>query len=115
MGEFVMSSLVVAMLVAAGGAMVEAEGVGRPPAGKTGAQATLMARRAAEVVAVRNLGLKEAGVDTNIRTGRIRWSGVVRGYQVVSESSRPDGSAVVVVRKSTESTKTVTPPRQPPP
>ncbi len=37
---------------------VQAVGVGYPPAGVRGAQARLMARRAAEVVAVRNLAAK---------------------------------------------------------
>ena len=94
-----MIGLVLSVMVAAGGSPPQAEGIGKPPPGKSRVQARLMARRAAEVVAVRNLGLAEAGVDTSLRTGHIRWSGVVRGYQVTRVEARPDGSVRAVVIK----------------
>lgn len=94
-----MIGLVLSVMVAAGGSSPEAEGIGKPPAGKPPAQARLMARRAAEVVAVRNLALANAGVDTSLRTAHIRWSGVVRGYRVKRVEARSDGSVRVVVTK----------------
>jgi hypothetical protein len=89
--------VVLSVVLATSGGSLEAEGIGKPPAGKSGAQARLMARRAAEVIAVRNLGRAQAGVDTERRSGRIRWSGVVRGYRIKSEQARPDGTHKIVV------------------
>ena len=74
---------------------VRAEGFGRPTPGRSTAQARLMARRAAEVVAVRNLG--RGPLWRPVRTGRITWSGVVRGYRVARVRTAPDGSVTVTV------------------
>jgi hypothetical protein len=69
------------------GATVRASGIGYPPRHMRGPQARLMARRAAEVVAVRNL----------TRTLGHGWSARVRGFRYVSTTYRPDGSVLVVV------------------
>ena len=45
----------------AAGGVIRASGVGYPPEHMTGGRARLMARRAAEVVAVRNLAVKLSG------------------------------------------------------
>ncbi len=79
---------------------VRATGVGRPPARLTGTQARLMARRAAEVVAVRNLAAKLAGrshdcTGGNMPTNTMRT--VMRGYRYVSAKELPDGTVEVVV------------------
>jgi len=95
-----MTNLLVSILVAVAGNTIEAQGTGKPPAGKTGPQARLMARRAAEVVAIRNLGLAEAGIDTNIRTGTIQWSGVVRDYRTTRVTTAPDGTVTVTIQKA---------------
>ena len=64
-----------------------ATGVGLPPPRRAGAQARLMAKRAAEVRAVRNLAVK---LGYGCRT-------TIRGYRYVSTTYRSDGSIRVVV------------------
>lgn len=66
---------------------VEAVGVGYPPARLKGAQARLMARRAAEVSAARNLYRE---IDPTGRTQHIP-------FRYVSSQLRRDGSVVVTV------------------
>lgn len=68
-------------------APVRASGIGYPPRGMRGPQGNLMARRAAEVVAVRNLAA---------RLGH-GWSAHLRGFRYVSTTYRRDGSVLVVV------------------
>lgn len=92
--------LAAAITVANAGQTLRADGVGHPPADKTGPQAYLMARRAAQIVAVRNLGLAESGEHLRIRQGIIRWSGTVRGYQVTSVRAMPHGPVTVTVSKA---------------
>ena len=64
--------------------VVRARGIGRPPRHLTGTRAHLMARRAGEVTAVRNLA-KALG------TRR------VRGFRYVSYLTRADGTVEVTV------------------
>ena len=65
--------------------VVQAKGIGLPPPGKSGVQARLMAQRAAEVNAVRNLTRMLGGPATR------------PSFRYVSRTSRPDGSVEVVV------------------
>jgi hypothetical protein len=67
--------------------VIWAAGLGLPPPGMSGAQARLMARRAAEVRAVRNLTVK-------LGYGRRT---TIRGFRYVSTTYRSDGSIRVVV------------------
>lgn len=67
--------------------LIHATGVGYPPPRMQGARARLMARRAAEVVAVRNLAIKLG------HRGRAR----IRGFRYVSSTYRADGSVEVLV------------------
>ncbi len=68
---------------------IRAVGVGYPPRHLRGVRATLMAQRAAEVVAVADLA-RRLGYGRKAR---------VRGFRYVSASVRPDGSVEVVVEK----------------
>lgn len=67
--------------------VVRAKGFGRPPAHLSGARARLMARRAAEVTAVRNLAAKL----------RLPPGSYVRGFRYLPPIYRPDGWVEVVV------------------
>lgn len=67
--------------------IIRAVGVGRPPPHMKGAQAKLMARRAAEVIAVRNLA-RRLGMGRRAR---------LRGFRYVFTQYRPDGTVKVVV------------------
>jgi len=71
---------------------VRAEGVGRPRPGVTGPRARLLARRAAEVTAVRNLAA---------RLG-CRQACTIRGFRYVLTEDLDDGSVRVVVEKQIE-------------
>lgn len=71
---------------AADAAVIRATGVGRPPARMQGARAGLMARRAAEVVAVRNLSAK---------VHRQGWQ--LRGFRYISTKQLPNGWVEVSV------------------
>ena len=73
--------------VAAGATVVRASGVGYPPPRMRGVRGRLMARRAAEVVAVRNLATK---------LGYTRRA-TIRGFRYASTAYRADGSVEVVV------------------
>ena len=79
---------------------IRATGIGRPPKHMTGPRAKLMARRAAEVVAVRNLAAKLQG--QMVPTGRAgiarsRLDGVVRGFRYLPPRELPDGTITVTV------------------
>ncbi len=76
---------------------VTANGIGRAPARMHGAQARLMARRAAEVVAVRNLALKLRNRDRPMRYGSRSLHATIRGHRYLSEQTLPDGTVVVTV------------------
>ncbi len=87
---------------------VRALGVGVPPPGTTGAQARVMAREAAIVVAERNLLKVIKGVHITSETTvenlmlkndliRARVEGVLQGAQVLQEKAHEDGSYEVVV------------------
>lgn len=73
--------------------IVRATGIGRPPIGPPPAQARLMARRAAEVVAVHNLALK-LGLPSGTR---------VRGFRYLPPIYHPDGRVEVTVEWRTGS------------
>lgn len=66
---------------------IRVTGVGNPPRNVSGAQARLMARRAAEVIAVRNLA-------TTLGCSR---RAVISGFRYASTTYRADGSVEVVV------------------
>lgn len=66
---------------------ITATGVGYPPPGKKDPQARLLARRAAEVVAVRNLRRKAN-----------RLGATVRSFRYVSSTRRSNGSFQVIVQ-----------------
>lgn len=94
---------------------VRATGIGRPPKHMTGPQARLMARRAAEVVAVRNLAAKLQGQP--IPTGRAgtahtRLDAVVRGFRYLPSRELPDGTIEVTVELAQPGTS---PPQKPAP
>ena len=72
--------------------VVRAMGIGKPPRRMAGARAKLMARRAAEVRAVRNLVIK-------LGYGR---RAVIRGFRYVSTEYLVDGSVRVIVEEATK-------------
>jgi hypothetical protein len=80
-------------------AVIRASGIGRRPAGKTPAQAKLMARRAAEVVALRNLAAKLHGQGINDDGDRIeaRTEALIRGFRYLPPRELQDGSVEVTV------------------
>ena len=78
--------------------LVQAEGVGKPPTTGTPAQKLLMARRAAEVVALRELTKKVRGAAVS-PDGKTEWvSGLVRGHQFSPPQQLPDGSVRVIAQ-----------------
>jgi hypothetical protein len=79
--------------------VIRATGIGRPPEGKSPAQARLMARRAAEVVALRNLvrKLHDDEVVGDDGTFTATTEGFVRGFNYLPPSEHPDGTVEVVV------------------
>ena len=77
--------------------VVRAVGIGQPPAHMSGPQARLMARRAAEVRATRNLATRSAAGSYSRCSNRARSSAhVVRGHRYVRYRSLPDGMQLVV-------------------
>lgn len=80
--------------------VIRAVGIGQPPRHLTGTQARLMARRAAEVIAVRNLAAKLARVDrvsthrhpTRVTSLQTR----LRGFQYGPAVVLPNGHVKVV-------------------
>lgn len=84
-------------LVPAGGPVIMAVGIGRSPGRYKGARARLMAERAAQVVAARNLLAKVSQTEMPHRgTGRIRVEGRLAGIRYLPTVFHPDGSAEVV-------------------
>jgi hypothetical protein len=83
----------------AGDVVVRATGIGRPPPGRSGAQARLMAQRAAEVVAVRNLAaqLSGAGLAEPGQQVAAGPAGLIRGFRYLPARQLPDGSVEVTV------------------
>lgn len=81
------------------GRPLQAVGVGRPPPHMTGVRARLMARRAAEVVAVRELSRRWAASDGAPRCGEClaRRRTRVCGFRYVSARELADGRVVVTV------------------
>ncbi|MHC4064416.1 MAG: hypothetical protein ACYSUI_07935, partial [Planctomycetota bacterium] len=83
------------------GQVIRATGVGYPPRHMTGARAKLMARRAAEVVAVRNLAIKLSGDAAAIGRTQAKHSRVnarIRGFRYLPPRYRSDGSVEVTVK-----------------
>lgn len=81
-------------------AVIRAVGIGRPPEGKTGPQATLMARRAAEVVALRNLTAMVEGQQISQSPGgeiTAITKGFIAGYTLLPPRTLPDGTVEVAV------------------
>ncbi len=78
--------------------IVQAEGVGKPPERGTPTQKLLMARRAAEVVALRELTKKVRGSVVS-SDGKTEWvAGMVRGHQFSRPEKLSDGSIRIVAR-----------------
>lgn len=79
-------------------AVIRATGIGKPPRGKSPVVARLMARRAAEVVAVRNLARK---LSPRPRPGSRSYtshrSTRIAGFRYLRPVYRPDGSVEVTV------------------
>lgn len=80
-------------------AAIRATGIGEPPPGRPSAQSRLMARRAAEVTAVRNLAAKlhDLPVDSTEGTGRITTATCVRGFRYGSSRLLPNGRVEVTI------------------
>ncbi len=80
--------------------VVEAVGIGRPPARMTGPRARMMARRAAEVLAVRNLTQKlKIDRSRSSRRGTYyeSFSGPVQGFRYGEPQFLADGRVLVRV------------------
>ncbi|NUQ50146.1 MAG: hypothetical protein HUU27_09550, partial [Phycisphaerae bacterium] len=80
-------------------AVIRATGIGRPPQGKPAPQAKLMARRAAEVVALRNLAAQLEGQALSESNGRIsaRTETLIRGFRYLAPRDLDDGSVEITV------------------
>ena len=80
---------------------VRATGIGRSPARYTGVRARLMAQRAAQLVAARNLLLKLAatqqGAAERGAPERGRRTRRLRGFRYLPTVFRPDGTAVATI------------------
>ncbi len=77
--------------------VIQAVGIGKPPAKYHGVRARLMAERAAHVVAARNLLAKLNGVDTpKTGSGQIRIEGYLSGVRFLPTVFHGDGSAEVI-------------------
>jgi hypothetical protein len=87
-----------------GSQVIRATGIGRPPHGRSPAQARLLARRAAEVVALRNLAAKleahdRAAPEGPPATGTFRRTSLahLRGFRYLPPRYLPDGRVEVTV------------------
>ncbi len=78
---------------------VRAEGVGRAKPGTPAAQARLMAERAAQQVALRNLAAKVFGeeISRDDGTKRVQVEGFIRGHRFLPAKVNDDGSVEVTV------------------
>ncbi|HEY3246187.1 MAG TPA: hypothetical protein VGM03_22825 [Phycisphaerae bacterium] len=79
--------------------VLRATGIGKPTPGKPAAQAKLMARRAAEVVALRNLAAQVQGRTPTETGGTLHTAtdGLIRGYRFLPPRDLPDGTVEVTV------------------
>lgn len=87
----------------AAGGVIRATGVGYPPGHMTGGRARLMARRAAEVVAVRNLAVKLSGRQpqtADVGSTYSRLNTTIQGFRYLPPRHLPDGSVEVTVEMS---------------
>ena len=75
---------------------LRATGIGKPSRGKSPVIARLMARRAAEVVAVRNLARKLRAPTADRRT-TTHLSATISGFRYLPPVYRPDGTVEVTV------------------
>jgi len=80
-------------------AVIRATGIGKPPPGKPAAQARLMARRAAEVVALRNLAAKLHGQHVVAGGDRLeaRTEALIRGFRYLEPRFLDDGVVEITV------------------
>lgn len=82
----------------AGPLVLEGEGVGQPPDEGTDAQEVLMARRAAEVLALRDLARQLHGSVVS-DDGKSEWiSGLVKGHKFLEPTVAADGSVRIVAQ-----------------
>ena len=82
-------------------AVIRATGIGKPPRGKSPVVARLMARRAAEVVAVRNLARKlHSQPRPGSRSYTTHRATRIAGFRYLQPVYRPDGSVEVTVEMS---------------
>ncbi|MCP4249936.1 MAG: hypothetical protein GY778_23080 [bacterium] len=83
-------------------ATIQVTGVGYPPAHISGPRARMMALRAAEVVAQRNLAAELARLSTINRAAATsrRLSARIAGFRYVAQRDRPDGSVEVTIEWS---------------
>jgi len=88
--------LIGSQMAVTAGDTVRATGIGRARPGLHGPQARLMAERASQVTAARNLLAKTAGVP-RIESGRARWIGTLRGHRYLPTRYERDGTALSVV------------------
>jgi hypothetical protein len=85
--------------LAGGAEMPQARGTAWARPGLSGPQARLMAERGAQVVASRNLLVRESGTRCYVTPPYQHLSGVVSGHQYLPATHLPDGRAVVIVQK----------------
>jgi hypothetical protein len=97
--------------------VIQATGIGRPPQGRSPAQARLLARRAAEVVALRNLATELAARDRTAAGGRASTGtfrrttyAQLRGFRYLPPKYLPDGRVEVTVEMPLVETKPKAPP-----
>jgi len=78
--------------------VLRATGTGRPPANAAGAQARLMAERAAVLVALRNLAVKLGRSQTDVRTGTVKVEAFLAGHRLADRryEYNDDGSLKAV-------------------
>ena len=78
--------------------VLRATGTGRPPGNADGAQARLMAERAAVLVALRNLAVKLGRSQTDVRTGAVKVEAFLAGHRLADRryEYNDDGSLKAV-------------------
>ena len=77
--------------------ILSATGSGLPPKDAAGAQARLMAERAAVVTALRNLAVKLGHSITDTKTGAVKVEAFLAGYRLAERKYNEDGSVEATV------------------